>query len=62
MKINFNLFRNNRKQSDNHPDMKGNGKDEQGKEYDIAAWTKIDKNSNKYLSVTVSDARPKDDQ
>jgi hypothetical protein len=57
MNANFNLFKNNKKTSSNSPDMRGNGKDDQGNELDIAAWTKLDKNGNRYLSVKVSPAR-----
>ncbi len=55
MKINGALFKNSRKEKENHPDYRGDGKDEQGREYWINGWTKRDKNGNAYLSVSLQD-------
>lgn len=48
------LFRNIRKTADNQPDMTGKVK-VGGKEWKIAAWTKTDRNGNKYMSLSFSD-------
>ena len=50
MKIQFNIFKNNRKTADNQPDYQGTGKDDEGNEYEISSWIKKDKNGNSYLS------------
>ena len=50
------LFKNEKKQSDNHPDRKGEGKIN-GIDYWIAGWVKKDKNGNAFLSLSFT---PKD--
>lgn len=54
MKINLNLFKNNRKKKENHPDWQGNGRDADGNPYRIAAWEKQTRNGDMYLSCSVS--------
>lgn len=48
-KIKFVLFKNDRKESENHPDYKGYSKEEG---WNAAAWIKTAKNGSKYLSVS----------
>lgn len=48
------LFRNDFKKDDRHPDWKGRGKDLNGKDIEVAAWTKRDGNGNTFLSVQIS--------
>lgn len=59
MELQFNLFKNDKKTSDNQPDYRGNNKE---KTIEVAAWVKQDKNGNNYLSVKVQDAKPKEQQ
>ncbi len=53
------LFQNNRKTSDNSPDMVGEIMVNEGEVKQLAAWTKTDKNGKKFLAVRVSDAYQK---
>lgn len=53
MRINVNLFKNKHKNADNHPDYRGNGKNLEGELYKIAAWAKLDRNGNTYLSCVI---------
>lgn len=53
MKINVNLFKNNRKQHDNHPDYRGDGKDADGNPYRISAWAKKTRTGDTYLSCSI---------
>jgi hypothetical protein len=50
------LFKNDKKESDNHPNAKGSAK-MGGVEYWVAAWTKKDKNGNPWQSLSF---KPKD--
>ena len=50
------LFRNNRKEQDNHPDHTGSINID-GKEYYLNAWIKTSQNGNKFFSLSV---KPKD--
>lgn len=50
------LFKNDRKESDNHPDYKGSVLID-GVEYWQSAWIKTDRNGNKYMSQSF---KPKD--
>jgi hypothetical protein len=52
------LFKNDKKESDNHPNAKGSAKIG-GVEYWVAAWTKKDKNGNPWQSLAF---KPKDQQ
>lgn len=52
------IFKNNRKEKDSHPDMKGDIMID-GKSYWVSAWRKIDKNGNPWYSFSV---KAKDDQ
>ena len=52
------LFRNDRKQQQNHPDHTGTAKID-GKEYFISAWVKTSGAGNKYFSLAFS---PKEQQ
>lgn len=45
------LFKNDRKESDNHPDYKGKINIE-GVDYWLSAWIKTDKNGAKYMSLS----------
>lgn len=45
------LFRNDRKESENHPDHTGTAKI-QGREYYISAWIKQGKNGGKFFSLS----------
>ena len=47
----FTLFKNDRKEADNHPDYKGEGKDLQGQSIEIAAWIKEGK-KGKFMSCS----------
>ena len=44
------LFKNNYKEKENQPDLKGDGMFE-GEALEVAAWTKTDRNGNKFLSL-----------
>ena len=48
------LFKNNYKEKENQPDMKGDAM-YNGKPVELAAWTKTDKNGNKFLSLKIQD-------
>lgn len=45
------LFVNDRKTSDNHPNAKGNAMID-GVEYWVSAWTKTDRNGNRFQSLS----------
>lgn len=45
------LFKNDRKEQDNHPDYQGSAKI-QGREYYISAWLKESKGGKKYFSFS----------
>ena len=45
------LFKNSRKENDNHPNAKGEAKIG-GVIYEVAAWTKKDKNGNPWQSLS----------
>jgi hypothetical protein len=45
------LFKNDRKESDNHPNAKGAALIG-GVEYWVSAWTKVDKNGNRWQSLS----------
>lgn len=48
-KHNINCWKNDKKETDNHPDFKGWDKDSGD---NCAIWVKTDRNGNKYLSVS----------
>jgi hypothetical protein len=50
------LFKNERKTSDKHPDYTGTWKDENGKEWQFAAWVKEGK-KGKFFSLSASEKR-----
>lgn len=52
------LFRNDKKESDKHPDYKGTI-DVNGTEYWLSAWIKESKKGMKFMSLSV---QPKEDQ
>lgn len=54
------LFKNKRKTADNHPDYKGELALPSGQVKDIAAWIKVGKDGGKYMSLVISDPRPRD--
>ena len=47
----FSLFKNDKKESDNHPDYKGDGKDLDGNAVWVSAWLKDSKNG-KFMSCS----------
>lgn len=51
------LFKNQRKESDRHPDYTGQ-LNVGGDDYRLSAWIKTDKNGAKYMSLSV---KPKDE-
>lgn len=52
------IFKNKRKETDNHPDYTGNGKDLNGNDVWFSLWVKKDKNGNSYFSLSM---QPKKD-
>jgi hypothetical protein len=58
----FSLFKNDRKESDRHPDYKGNGMYIDGQLVSVAAWLKTDKNGNKFMSCKIEPAQRQDHQ
>jgi hypothetical protein len=52
------LFKNDRKETENHPNAKGSAM-VGGVHYWVSAWTKTDKNGNKWQSLSFT---PKDDR
>lgn len=53
------LFKNDRKETERHPDYTGTWTDDNGIEHWFSAWVKESKSGTKFLSVS---ARPKQDQ
>jgi uncharacterized protein (DUF736 family) len=53
----FSLFKNKFKESDKHPDYKGDGMDLAGNKVSVAAWLKKDKNGNSFMSCKIEHAR-----
>jgi uncharacterized protein (DUF736 family) len=51
------LFRNDRKESDRHPDYKGSINVE-GVEYWLSAWLKESKTGTKFMSLSVNPKQP----
>jgi uncharacterized protein (DUF736 family) len=52
------MFKNDRKETDRHPDMKGSLNVE-GREYWVSAWKQVSKAGQGYVSLSIT---PKDDQ
>lgn len=52
------LFRNDKKDSDNHPDYTGKINID-GDEKRLAAWLRESKSGNKFLSISISEFQPK---
>ena len=48
------LFKNDRKEKENHPDYKGNYTDANGAEFWLSAWLKKDKNGNTFMSLSTT--------
>ena len=46
------LFKNDKKETDKHPDMKGQG-DVNGKEYWLSAWKNISQEGTPYLKISL---------
>jgi uncharacterized protein (DUF736 family) len=53
MELSFLVFPNKTKKSDKAPDMRGDVEID-GAKHQVAAWTKLDKNGNKYLAFKIS--------
>jgi uncharacterized protein (DUF736 family) len=53
------LFKNDRKETERHPDYTGTWTDANGVEHWFSAWIKDSKSGTKFMSVS---ARPKNDQ
>jgi|7_EtaG_2_1085326.scaffolds.fasta_scaffold157667_2 uncharacterized protein (DUF736 family) len=49
------LFLNDKKESENHPDMTGNLIDSNGKKWRLAAWSNTSMKGAKYLSIKMSE-------
>ena len=49
----FSLFKNDKKESDNHPDYKGQGKDLDGNEIWVSAWIKQPVGGGKFMSCSM---------
>ena len=47
------LFKNDRKQTDKHPDYTGNWTNADGEKCNVAAWIKESKNGTKYMSLSI---------
>lgn len=56
-----NLFQNTKKKSDKEPAMRGEVMTPDGKLYEIAGWSKQDKNGAKFLSLKMQEPRAKSD-
>jgi len=52
------LFKNDKKQSDKHPDYKGTAIVD-GVNKNIAAWIKTSQTGKKYMSLSIQDPQPK---
>ena len=46
------LFRNDKKESDNHPDYNGRIADENGREHWLSAWINESKDGRKYMKLS----------
>lgn len=55
------LFINDKRESDNHPNVKGTAMFE-GVLIDVAAWTRVGKNGNKFQSLKLSRPRQKEER
>ncbi len=53
------LFKNDRKEKENHPDYKGEINIE-GKNYELAAWIKESQQGRKFISMSVKEKVPYD--
>lgn len=49
------LFKNNYKEKESHPNAKGTIVTPDGKEWEIASWTKKDRNGNPFQSLSISE-------
>lgn len=57
------MFPNTKKTTDTQPSMRGEFRSLDGKMFEIAAWTKTDKNGNKWLSLSISEPwKPEEEQ
>lgn len=54
------LFRNQRKETEKHPDYTGKI-DVDGRELRLAAWIRTSKNGNKFMSLSVSEPQERTD-
>lgn len=60
-KVNSGVVFSNRKTKDTQPDYRGTINVE-GKELELAMWSRNDRNGNQYFSVVVSEPRKRDEQ
>lgn len=51
------IFKNHKKEKENHPDYTGQFKGLDGKLYNAALWVKEDKNGKNYFSFSMSEVR-----
>lgn len=51
------LFKNDRKQSDRHPDYNGSITLANGEEHWLSAWIKRDKNGKHFMSLSIGDLK-----
>ena len=49
----FTLWKNDRKESNNHPDYKGQGKDLDGNDVWVSSWIKTTENGGKFMSCSM---------
>lgn len=58
----FVLFKNNKKETENHPDFTGKITLEDGTEKRLACWVRESKNGNKFYSGKMSDFQEQSEQ
>ena len=56
------LFKNNKEGNDKKPDYEGSFTDENGKEWELAAWIRESKAGNKFMSLKASEKWVKEEK